>query len=78
MVMIAKLDRVVLALLAGIGLLAMIDRPQVAGSIQFTIDSLVGMAPFMLLAILLRRMSRHRVLIELSPALFQASRIKRL
>jgi len=47
-----RLDRVILSLIAGFIILAIFDSAQVLPSFQFTIDALISMAPFMLLAIL--------------------------
>jgi len=47
-----NIDRVLLSLLAGIVVLALFDRTQAGISIIFTLDSLLEMAPFMLLAVL--------------------------
>ncbi len=47
-----SIDQVILSLLTGIGILALLDRTQAGISIIFTLDSLLEMAPFMLLAVL--------------------------
>lgn len=39
-------DRVVMSFIAGVILLALIDLSQIASSVRFTIDALIGMAPF--------------------------------
>ncbi len=47
-----NIDRVILGLLTGIVVLALLDRTQAGISFIFTLDSLLEMAPFMLLAVL--------------------------
>ncbi len=47
-----SIDRVILSLLTGIVVLALLDRTQAGISFIFTLDSLLEMAPFMLLAML--------------------------
>lgn len=50
---IARLDRVVMAIVAVIALLAVIDLPQARETVGFTAENLWGTAPFVLLSVLI-------------------------